>query len=123
MQTRPPLTPEQARELYNRCFYCGARLLFGKKINECDPDRKTVDHVTARSIGGANKKHNKVLACFACNRRKKAMSLEAYRLAVYGKDSIEFFGETLLRQWGIALIGFPNSRCSLHSERIRCGVE
>lgn len=104
MVTEPQLTPDQAREIHRGCFYCGLQLSYSRHVPMNDPSKRTVDHIIARKMGGSNEKANKVLACHACNRRKKNMNLEEYRAFLYGDRNLEFFGETLLRQWGVKLV-------------------
>lgn len=50
------------------CQYCGER---GKRL-ECD-------HVVPVSRGGSNEHENLVTACFACNRSKRAKTVEEWR--------------------------------------------
>lgn len=53
-----------------RCVYCG---------NRCRAGRKTIDHITPTSKGGASDISNCVLACHRCNSMKCAGSVEALR--------------------------------------------
>ncbi len=54
------------RQLYhtNDCHYCNGYTL---------PHKRTIDHLTPLSRGGAHTKSNLVMACEACNRRKGAL--------------------------------------------------
>ncbi len=81
---------------HKRCYYCGHRL---------SRKNKTIDHVIPLSKGGADKKHNQVLACRTCNEEKGCLlpdefrAILAYRLALQrGKRAtsvfyVPFYGE------------------------------
>lgn len=48
------------------CFYCG---------NEVRLPNRTIDHIKALSLGGANSQANLVMACSACNAVKSRFGL------------------------------------------------
>lgn len=60
-----------------KCAYCG--LPFGHFDDEANP---TIDHVTPRSLGGANQPWNKVAACARCNNVKGDMAVMAFVILV-----------------------------------------
>lgn len=58
----------------DHCYYCDIMLTTG-----------TQDHVKATSLGGVNKKRNKVPCCRDCNQLKKNLSLEEFRKLLVSK--------------------------------------
>lgn len=67
----------------DRCAYCQVRLHKappthgpGRRHHDRIPgDHRTVDHVVAVALGGANKAHNMVACCLSCNKNKADMPL------------------------------------------------
>lgn len=55
------------------CSYCGCGFVPGGRR------QRTVDHRVARSLGGPNRLRNMVLACLACNAKKKTMGEAEFR--------------------------------------------
>lgn len=74
VQDRIDLTKRERDEVEarsnGRCVYCG---------DVCRDGKKTVDHITPTSKGGASDISNCVLACHRCNSMKCAGSVEALR--------------------------------------------
>ena len=66
----------------NRCWYCGDHIPKGEH---------TLDHVVPKSAGGKGRMDNLVLCCVTCNRKKGALSLEAYRAE--HNNGMAFWGE------------------------------
>lgn len=61
-----------------RCWYCQVIMHLGKK--GAPKDRlATIDHVIARSVGGADVEANTVGACLACNTAKGSLSEDTFR--------------------------------------------
>jgi hypothetical protein len=60
------------------CFYCGRAVWTWKYQSKVDPppDIRTRDHIVPQSQGGTKI----VVACLGCNRDKKDLSLDEYRL-------------------------------------------
>lgn len=66
------------------CFYCGEHLHSGNR---------TKDHVVPKSKGG-----RKIVACCQrCNHLKSHMSVEEFRLKLYGRSTVEFYAEQRYR--------------------------
>lgn len=62
----------------SRCWYCQVIMHLGKK--GAPKDRMaTIDHVIARSVGGADVEANTVGACLACNTDKGSLSEDTFR--------------------------------------------
>lgn len=59
----------QMRKEFRHCTYCGAKLQY---------KHRTLDHVKARSKGGADDKSNLVIACTDCNRMKAARDVTEF---------------------------------------------
>lgn len=84
MQTQPKKTPRKASykvqrvSLWNRkqrhCYYCEVRLTLTLGL----PNTLTLDHKHPLSAGGADKPHNYVAACPACNNEKGSMNEAQY---------------------------------------------
>lgn len=47
------------------CAWC--RIEVRREVDENNPIRATIDHITARCLGGSNRKENLVVACRSCN--------------------------------------------------------
>jgi 5-methylcytosine-specific restriction endonuclease McrA len=60
------------------CAYCGTRLTAAEA---------TFDHVKALSQGGYDKTRNGAIACHQCNRRKGAMSREAFLKTLQAQEA------------------------------------
>jgi hypothetical protein len=60
------------------CFYCGRTVQHWKNVPFVDPpkDTRTADHVTPKHMGGTKL----VTSCLGCNRDKKDLSLDEFRL-------------------------------------------
>lgn len=83
MKAPRPLT---ARKLWDEgqrhCAYCGRYLRLPNlldRLRHCEIDA-TLDHKTPRSRGGTNHRHNIVLSCRGCNRRKGDMTFEEWTI-------------------------------------------
>ena len=61
-----------------RCAYCGITMVM-RPPNRMDSRRATLDHVVARSKGGADSLDNTVAACRACNTSKGDMDPERFK--------------------------------------------
>jgi 5-methylcytosine-specific restriction endonuclease McrA len=61
-----------------RCAYCAVTLLI-RPVKQRDPRRATLDHVVARSKGGADTLRNTVAACDACNTSKGNMDADLFK--------------------------------------------
>lgn len=70
------IRPEKRLAIYIRdgfeCAYCGTDL------RDAAPASVTLDHLTPRSLGGANDATNLVTACRACNSSRGARALEDF---------------------------------------------
>lgn len=61
-----------------RCHWCGAPLWITRPVWFDDPrewamfHRPTIDHVVPRAAGGGHDRANLVIACAACNHRRRA---------------------------------------------------
>lgn len=50
------------------CFHC--KCLVSREVSETSPNKATVDHLVAISLGGTHDLSNMVLACFPCNNKR-----------------------------------------------------
>ena len=68
------IRPEKRKRLYERdrfeCMYCGMGIEDGAAL--------TLDHVTARELGGTNEATNLVTACLTCNSAKRSLSVRQF---------------------------------------------
>lgn len=79
---------------HSRCWYCGVELVKVHR-NQQLAHAYTKDHVLARVNGGCKKTYNLVPCCLSCNKRKKALSVEAFRTRFFAGESGGFWGERL----------------------------
>lgn len=71
-------------------FYCGVDLDESME-NYPLPNSYTTDHITPVSRGGSRKKISNLLpACWSCNCKKRAKTLEEYRESLVATDPIGF---------------------------------
>jgi 5-methylcytosine-specific restriction endonuclease McrA len=61
-----------------RCAYCGITMTMCPP-NRFDSRRATLDHLVARSKGGADTLRNTVAACLACNTSKGDMDPDRFK--------------------------------------------
>jgi 5-methylcytosine-specific restriction endonuclease McrA len=71
----------------NICGYCGVKLDPEPRDGFHLPTSRTLDHIKPRSAGGTNHWRNIMLACYACNGRKGAMSAEEFTSTVRRLES------------------------------------
>ena len=50
------------------CIYCNKECR--RDVEQCSPDKATVDHIVPTSKGGSRKMDNLTLSCFSCNQKK-----------------------------------------------------
>lgn len=76
-----------------RCWYCGCEVE-PSYAGAANPRSPTRDHVVPRSKGGRDR-DNIVLACRACNNRKRSRDIGEYRRLISPMDGplVVFYGE------------------------------
>lgn len=53
------------------CSYCGVAVVRASEAQPQDaPDTATVDHVHPKALGGPDRPHNLLTACYRCNQAK-----------------------------------------------------
>jgi len=72
------------------CFYCGV---------PTKPSDRTRDHAVPLAQNGPTHRHNSLNACAPCNHAKGGHTIEEFRAARYAGKPVEFYGETIVRQW------------------------
>ena len=75
----PSLMVRVWRDSRNRCVYCGEWFAEGD-------ERRTIDHLRPKALGGKDRRENLVAACWACNQAK------AEKWPVMGLVHPEFVG-------------------------------
>lgn len=65
---------------HGKCAYCNVPMTLGTFPRARDR-RATLDHIVARSVGGADDKDNTLAACHHCNTTKSSMSRQEYLLS------------------------------------------
>ncbi|SRR5260370_12098216 len=91
--SRTPLYHDENQKLYwTHCWYCGIELIYDKKIKRLKSNSFTRDHVHPASIGGG-KGSNTVPACNKCNKQKRNLSLEEFRIVNFGGHGGKFYAE------------------------------
>lgn len=69
-----------------KCFYCEG----GMDLRKCNtPSAATVDHLVAKSKGGAKDIYNAVAACRDCNQAKSNAPFIIFYLHVKGKSNVQ----------------------------------
>jgi len=63
----------------DRCHYCGVKTFGDGEVGQAHPDRRTVEHLLAKSGGGNNRLENLVIACFACNNARADTPYETFK--------------------------------------------
>lgn len=88
-RTKSALARMLDRGLTVLCFYCRVALT---------AENATVDHWTARSMGGSDSELNRVWACDVCNRRKADLSGEEFMALLNKEREEKEHGQHLPRQ-------------------------
>ena len=65
-----------------KCSYCGRKLC---AVETTARASATVDHVTAKSLGGTNARDNLLPACRNCNQLKGSLTLDEFKALVTAK--------------------------------------
>jgi hypothetical protein len=59
-----------------RCYWCQIKVM--PYVAHGHPCKATFDHLVTKSAGGGNALSNKVVACYACNQRRRDTDAETW---------------------------------------------
>lgn len=61
------------------CYYCDKATYVTNKVHSnYQHNKRTIDHVVARALGGTNERKNLVLSCEECNNKKSVEEQKLY---------------------------------------------